>query len=357
MIVCNCEDRFSELPGIELLVGSLQRHSPDLAIDVTFPGLDEATARAIGARQNVRVRTKSAWEGHGSNTKPLKMLELLDEGHAEVVWMDSDIIATKDVRELFSGVSRETLVVAQEVYWGQHQGGSHRTSSWGMEVGRALPWTANSCVVRVTEAHRDLLRAWSRLLRRPEFIEAQTKRYDERPIHLLGDQEVLSALLGSKMFAPVPLKYLKRGSEIIQQFGPGGYTVRERLGNFARGRVPALIHTQGAKPWNYDWKPVFQNPRAWYTSLGVELSPFSRIAEGYREELRSGTAWMNRKSVAGTICKMISGNNMHLRGLPQAGLDEAVRWIRRIARVSRYRIADRPRTMLREPELLAQLES
>ena len=40
------------------------------------------------------------------------------------------------------------------------------------------------------------------------------------------------------MFAHVPLKYLKRGSEIVQQFGPGGYTVRERLGNFVRGRVP-----------------------------------------------------------------------------------------------------------------------
>ena len=144
------------------------------------------------------MRTESAWEGHGSNTKPLKMLELLDEGHAEVVWMDSDIIATKDVRELFSGVSRRRW------WWRRKFTGAnikadhiaHRAGEW--KSGAALPWTANSCVVRATEGIAIYFAPGTGSCEGRSLLRRISKRYDERPIHLLGDQEVLSALLGSK---------------------------------------------------------------------------------------------------------------------------------------------------------------
>jgi hypothetical protein len=357
MIVCNYEDRMSEGSGVELLVLSLQRHCPGLDIDLTFPGIDGNIARALSARPGVRLRVQRTWPDRGYNAKPLKLIELLDEGHDEVVWIDSDIIATDDVRRLFAGVSSDTLIVSQEVYWGQHQGGVHRTKSWGLAVGRSLVCTANSSVIRVTPAHRELLAAWQELLRQPRYLQAQDLPYYQRPIHLLSDQEVLTALLGSKQFAHVPLKFLKRGSEVVQHFGPGGYTVKERLENVFRGRRPPLIHTQGPKPWTHKTAPLFKNFRAWYTSLALELSPYASIAAEFRDELVSSTTWMERKSLLGAICKALTLNNIHLRGLPQATFDEMIRWCRRAAGISRYEIRSDPQSHTAGTESFAQLQS
>ena len=45
--------------------------------------------------------------------------------------------------------------------------------------------------------HLPMLEAWRGLLADPRYIEAQAAPWHERPLHLLSDQEVLTALLGA----------------------------------------------------------------------------------------------------------------------------------------------------------------
>ena len=46
----------------------------------------------------------------------------------------------------------------------------------------------------------------------------------KRPIHMQGDQDVLTALLSSTEFAHIPLKTLRRSKHIVQFDGVWGYT-------------------------------------------------------------------------------------------------------------------------------------
>ena len=48
---------------------------------------------------------------------------------------------------------------------------------------------------------------------------------------MTGDQDVLTALLGSERYAGIPMNVLERGRDIVMNFGPAGYTVMERLRN------------------------------------------------------------------------------------------------------------------------------
>ena len=70
----------------------------------------------------------------------------------------------------------------------------------------------------------------------------------QRPIHMQGDQDVLTALLTSTEFADIPLKMLRRGKDIVQFDGVWGYTTAERLRSLL-GDGPTFIHCMGTKPW------------------------------------------------------------------------------------------------------------
>ncbi len=70
----------------------------------------------------------------------------------------------------------------------------------------------------------------------------------ERPVHMLGDQDVLTALLTSSEFSDIPLHMLRRGPDIIQFDGVWGYSIPERITNLL-GWGPTFIHAGAAKPW------------------------------------------------------------------------------------------------------------
>jgi lipopolysaccharide biosynthesis glycosyltransferase len=57
---------------------------------------------------------------YGWNVKPQALLQLLSEGHREVVWIDSDIVATKDVRPAFAQLDSGVLVATEEALWTQN---------------------------------------------------------------------------------------------------------------------------------------------------------------------------------------------------------------------------------------------
>src|SRR3712207_4014819 len=117
-----------------------------------------------------------------------------------------------------------------------------------MVPGRRLPATANTSVLRVTPHHTGLLEEWRSLLRSTEYQSAQLRPWDERPTHLMGDQDVLTALLSSADFADVPVRMLRRDVDIAHCFGSAGYLPLQRVRAVVRGqRLPPLVHAQGGQ--------------------------------------------------------------------------------------------------------------
>ena len=339
MIVCSYEDRPDHLVGLQLLVLCLRRHAAELALDLTCPQAPVWFKDWLGQFPGIRLRERPSWQGRGWNIKPGKLLELLGEGHPEVVWIDGDIILNGDFRPLLTNLTAEDLVVTEEVYWGQRQGGTERTESWGLPVGRALPCTVNSGLLRVTPRHVKLLEFWQHLMLQPRYLAAQDAPYYTRPLHMVGDQDVLTAVLGSKPFADVPVRFLKRGSQIIQNFGPAGYTLPERLRNLLCG-LPPLIHAQGRKPWEYSELPDFRRSlRHYYEAVYLELSPYTHLARHYRASLDQSCPWMEVRTLPGRICAALARGEPTLAGAPQAAFDTAVRRLKQLLHLSRYRIA------------------
>ena len=158
------------------MILSLLRHCPDLAVDITYPQAPESFKQWLTSYPHVRLREKHAWQGRGWNVKPSKLLELLDEGHKEVIWMDTDVIVNGDFRTLLAGLPPEQLVVTEDTYWGQKQGSHYRTWSWGLPPGNELPRTANSSFIRATPHHRGLLEAWQKLLQHPDAPTSPSRR-------------------------------------------------------------------------------------------------------------------------------------------------------------------------------------
>ena len=159
-----------------------------------------------------------------------------------------------------------------------------RARAWGFDVARKLPSTLNTCVIRLTPAHIPLLERWKELLEGEEYSLAQRRPWYERPVHMIGDQDVLTALLSSPEFATLPLVYLRRGSDIVQYFGPPGYTTLERLSDLRTG-LPPFVHEQGGgKPWHLDGgRP--DGLRSAIDRLYSELSPYRHCAGDYRTEI------------------------------------------------------------------------
>jgi hypothetical protein len=138
-------------------------------------------------------------------------------------------------------------------------------------------------LLRVSPSHDRLLEAWQAYLNRREYLEAQSMPWDRRPPYLLGDQDVLCALLESTEFADVPVHFFRRGEQIAQCFQNGGYMFHEMIANLVRRRRPPLVHSQGLKPWSGD--QLYR--------LHLELSPYSLLAREYAAALDEPTEWMH----------------------------------------------------------------
>lgn len=312
MVVCAYEDRVSDLVGLKLLVLSLAQHCPGLPIHLFCPSATPEFCQWIEKYPQVQLRELPNLNIKGWNVKPDILMYLLDEGHEQAIWIDSDIIVTKDFRPLLAHLTDDTLVVAQENCWESSKGSVERTKAWGLSHGRSLVDVACSCVIRVTPAHRRLLEAWKQYLADPVYLEAQPKW--PRPFHLMGDQDVLTALLGSSEFADIKLHWLRRGVDIAQCFRADGYTVGERLANLFSG-LPVFVHAQGPKPWRDKGKDgVATGVAVTY----LELSPYCFAARPYSEQLNEDTSWINIESTLGKVLHTLTFGNPSLQGLPLA---------------------------------------
>jgi hypothetical protein len=325
--ICIAEDRLACEPCLRLLLLSLAAHSPSARISLFFPAADGRFVEWVGRFATVDLRRLELQQGIGWNVKPQAMLALLDAGFDEVIWIDSDVLVTADISPVISQRDRHTFVATEHPLGKErHDVDAARARLWGLSVGRRLPAAVNSGVLRATTEHRRLLERWRKLLQSPDYQASQKKPWDERPIHMLGDQDVLTALLTSSEFAATPLHILERGRHIIQFDGVWGYSVRERLTNLA-GTGPVFVHSIAGKPWTEPWAGPTSTRRDYLKLLYLDLSPYTMAAVRYRQQLGLDAAWMQPHDTAASVLRALGLGGLPLTGLPMAFVADMVRAI------------------------------
>jgi hypothetical protein len=315
---CLSEDRIDCEAGLRLAVLSLCTHCPGSSIHIYRHGPTDDFRLWLSQFPNIvlhecRPRNASQW-----NCKPQALLPLLESGCPQVVWLDSDVIVTRDCRPLFGELGKDVIVATQEPANQPYQGSAVRTLGWGLKVGRNIPITLNSSVLRFTTQHISLLRRYAELLSYPEYVAVQQLALAERPIHMMGDQDVFNALAGCADFCEFPLNILMSGSDIIHCGGALGYSFRERLAGLTH-RLPTFLHATAGKPWFLlSDDPVWKQPGlfGWYRRLLQELSPYVAESRQYRSRLGQESRWMDKRSLAGVCFKALGFGHFALRGLP-----------------------------------------
>jgi hypothetical protein len=264
---------------------------------------------------------------------------LMDQGFDEVIWIDSDVIVLRNIT-IFSSLGLTTLVASEHTLADERwDPNALRARLWNLPVGRCLPFALSSGVLRVTKEHYHLLERWWALLQSSVYQDFQHRAWRQRPIHMLGDQDVLTALLTSEDFADIPIHILRRGTDIIMFDGIYGYTIPERVG-YLLGHRPAFIHSGAGKPWSDSWRMNLTDGLVEYIKqVYLDLSPYTLSALRFRHELRCGTEWMEPHCAVSRILRSLGMGYPALVGLPIAGIGDLARIIkycRNVRRRSRW---------------------
>jgi hypothetical protein len=314
--ICLAEDRRSCEPAVKLLLRSLCRYSPQIAITLFYPPADEEfLAWTNGLGSKLKVNTTPIPGAYGWNVKPQALLKMLNEGSKEVVWLDSDVLITKDLSPTFDQLGSNILLVSEEALLVQNEAGGLRARLWGYEPTRRFPFPLNSAVMRVTQSHTRLLERWKELLESPEYRGAQQRPVQQRPIHMVGDQDALIALLSSKEFHDIPVEVLHRGNGIIQYFGSTGFTLAERVACLTRG-MPTFIHSQGGKPWMAPTGEKVKGYRNRIQEVYDDLSPYMLAAEALSPVPTK--SWTRPRTKLGSFLRKLGLGYAPLVGLPLA---------------------------------------
>lgn len=345
MEVCIYEDRAVNLVGVKLLILSLERYEPSWAIRLFTPDAPVAFRAWVSRRANVRPDYNWVSGADGWNVKP-KLLRRLVEEHGDcTLWLDSDLIVTGALGPMLANSAPETLIVAEEEPWQRFAGSLHRTSAWGLEPGRVIPTSVNSCVVRVSSHHQELLKDWEAMLARPDYKQMQQLPWNERPFTMIGDQDALCALAGSHKYFELQVGFLRQGRDVAHCFNEDGYTCTHRLSRAFRG-LPPLLHAQGEKPWK----------QAQGRKLHLELSPYRYAALAYESELNpSERDWLHPNSYLGRLLHMAALGEPNLGGFIPAALRTGYRLSGRavmggVRAILRRPLAPRPAALTNEKE-------
>lgn len=335
--ICIAEDRASCEPAIRLIVLSLHAQSPDTVVHLFFPPAGPGLVAWLSQYPNVTLDTGCITDGCGWNVKPKAMMYLLDAGFDEVIWIDSDILITGNLNRIFSGMDPSVLMVTEHTLAEERDDrNARRARLWGLPVGRTFPTAFSSGVVRATREHYRLLQRWWELLQSDAYQDAQKRGWYDRPVHMLGDQDVLTALVTSSEFSCIPLQVLRRGRHIIQFDGVWGYSVPERLMNIF-GIGPFFIHAGATKPWLATWK--FTGLRDYIRMLYLDICPYTIAALRYRSDLDSSAAWMSSHYRLGSLLRFCGAWQAPLVGLPVALFGHVARFFRWLRNLTQPRPA------------------
>jgi hypothetical protein len=331
------EDRLRDLVGVKLLLATLARFEPSWRIRLIVPTDVQTDFHSFNANVAVdrRKRQTTGW-----NVKPAVLIEALCEDDGPVLWLDSDLLLSAPIRSLLAKFDPAHLVIAEEPRGVRNPGSRLRTLAWDLGSGRHIKFGLNSCVVRVSRAHLPLLVAWAELLSDPVYLQAQSRPWHERPPWLMGDQDPLAALLGSDLFASIPIGLLRQGTDIAQCFNEDGFSVAARLSHAFRP-LPPIIHAQGAvKPWHAP------SPRA----VHLELSPYRWAAQPFANVLQPADRdWLVLSSPFAKLLNNLALGDAALAGLAPALWRTLVRKAGRAARLflkprAQHNVASSPRT-------------
>lgn len=334
--ICIAEDREVCEPVLRLLITSLNAHCPRMEISLFYPPTKDRFLSWIEKYRQVHLQTSHLANAYGWNVKPIAVMHMLDQGYDEVIWIDSDIIVNRDPLPLFAQLSNDTLVATEDGFGNERDDrNALRARLWGFPVGRVLPFGLNSGVFRVTKVHYKLMERWSKQLQSTVYLDSQKLAWRQRSFHVLGDQDVLTALLTSQDFSEIPIHILRRGKDILQFNGVYGYTVAERMRNLL-GDGPVFVHSPGAKPWSEQWsRELSPGLREYLKQVYLDLSPYTLAAMPFSHEIECDSSWMEPHYGLSRILRTIGLGRPELVGLPIAALMEFPRIAKYVQRLRR----------------------
>jgi hypothetical protein len=331
MHVVMFEDRESCLTGLKLAILSLFgrcQNRPSIEIWVPDVPVEFIEWIAKHSPSVVLHTTLEDIKSRGWNVKPAVLLKALGAGHGQVLWVDSDILLTGDLLARLNVIPVDVLVATEDYFWGHHQGAAaSRARELGRHGVRSFPAPINSGLVRVSQGHQPLLRAWNDVLASEQYITAQTRPPHERPACFWGDQDVLTGLLEADAFADVAVHQLRRGIEIAQCHGAAGFTPWERIR--WRRDLPLVVHAMGEKPWSDDVPElaIFESVRR---RLHRELGVYSHAARYYARALDEDCFWMWPTTMVGRAMQQLLPHSPAWREMPLAVIESLAQRVRQL---------------------------
>jgi hypothetical protein len=313
LLVCSYEDRPESMDAMILMAESLCRVDPLVTLHLTVPRAPASVRDWAERRPQVVLSTQPPQDVAGWDVKGWLLLEQLEAGRPEAIWIDSDMIITRPISRLLQEFPRDSLIVTEDWDAPRAMRVGHL---WGLPSGRLIE-RVNGCFVRATQAHRRLLARWFELVHDPDYRRAQTLPFQSRPLHLKSDDWLLTALLESEEFGRVRYDRLRLGRHIAQCAGSSGYRVRHRLLDLVRG-LPPLVHCIGRKPWCSS--PVGNRFQRFLLDLANDVSPYVLAARRVAVELGMNRPWLEPQTVPGAVLRRATAGHPGMAGLPLAAL-------------------------------------
>lgn len=298
------------MDSLILMAESLCRCDSSVSLHLTVPDAPPSVRAWAETRPGVALSTVRPTGVTGWDVKPWLLLQQLNEGEQEALWLDSDIVVTRPVSSLVGEFSRDSFLVAEE--WGRWS--VPVSQLWGLQSARPMR-VFNNCFVRATRTHRPLLERWLQMIRDPRYREAQRLPFEQRPIHLLHDGWPLIALLESREFGDTPCELIRRGRHIAQCAGSSGYRVHDRLLDLLRG-LPALIHGLGRKPW--ESTRASSRIQRYMLDVATDVSPYVLASQRAARGLHIAPPWLQSRTSLGAALRALTAGHPGMAGLPMA---------------------------------------
>jgi hypothetical protein len=311
--VCSYEDRPEAMDGLILMGESLCCVDPGVSLHLTVPDAPLSVRSWAEQRPEVTLCTQPPDGVSGWDVKPWLLLQQLNAGRPEALWLDADTIVTQPITLLLKDFPDDSLIVAEE--WNQHKP-IPVTHLWGMPSVRPV-WPTNSSFVRATLGHRPLLERWLQFTNDPRYREAQRLPFERRPFHLSSDQVLLNALLESEDFGHISIDYIRLGRHIAHCAGSSGYRPAHRLLDLFRG-LPPLIHCIGRKPWQsgHDRGRL----ERFLTDLATDVSPYVLASRNVAKAIDVRPSWLDARTSMGAMFRGLTAYHPGMAGLPLATL-------------------------------------
>jgi len=311
--VCSYEDRAEAMDSLILMAESLCAADRGVSLHLTVPEAPDSVRAWARGRPEVVLSTARPEGVTGWDVKPWLLLQELNEGRPEALWLDDDIIVTGEISSLVRQFPRDSLILAEE--WVRAEA-VPASQFWGMPAGRKIP-VVNNCFVRTTQVHRPFLERYLEMAHDPRYRATQLLPIERRPQHLMHDGWLLLALLQSEEFSYVDFACIRRGRHIAQCAGSSGYRPVDRLLDMFRG-LPPLIHGLGRKPWQSGREG--SRIHRFLLDLATDVSPYVLAARRVARGIGMTPDWLEARTRTGAVLRGLTAGHPGMAGLPLASI-------------------------------------